>query len=281
MVLRTPAVRLLPPIAAALAAGVAGIAIAQPGPEPESLRPTSELASDGGATAPVPAPQTGGASAPPAASAPAAPTETPATAAPPASEPPEPDPSPAPVREHEAASTPAAPGGTVETPAEADSDSPAEETDRPAVEPPPAEEALETGGDVLLPVEVLDPSFKRPAEAAPLIDTNPDPVEAPALTGTASLAAPAQVDEDDQDEGDGEVIIPVDPRDLPDDDPREDPDEREAAVPAPEAPAIRALARTGRDALPALTAGLLLLVGGTGLRLAVAPPATGASRARA
>jgi hypothetical protein len=150
--------------------------------------------------------------------------------------------------------------------------------------PPTSADALEAAGQPLVPVELLSGPPVALDAAAPLIDTTPEPLSAPplerrrALVAQAAQGPPGEVPggEGEEDEEEGEILIPVPPADLPDGD--DDPGAPGADFPAGVDPGE--LARTGRDLWPPLAAAALLLAAGLALRAATRPVSAGA-RARA
>lgn len=160
-----------------------------------------------------------------------------------------------------------------------------------------APEPAVAGGGAEAPAAASPPSTGEPApeaapEETPLIDITPQPTAAPALAPAEELRRPHVSQETvpvpepapgpgpDQEQDDGDVLIPVQPDDVPADDGNGDPAPPAGGDPAAQGPASAdALPLTGRRLTAPLGSGLLLLVLGFGLRILVGPSASLRARA--
>jgi len=255
--------------AATLAAAFGAGATARPGGAPSQLTPPATLPANGGAQAPGPTGPSGGLAAPRARRSPGTgPAAEPAPG--PADDAPVSPPSdaevgtgaPTPGAEEPGAAEPAPPAREPEPPPAADDDPPAA---------PTAGEVVGADEEPLVPVVVLSAPVSA-GTSAPLIDISPEEIAAPQLrTGAALSARGAQADDE------GEVLIPIPPRDI--EEPRGgDDDEPQSEVPAARpAPVQPQLALTGRDLGGPLAAAAMLVLLGTTLRLSAGPARAGSA----
>lgn len=278
MVRRSAGTTLLALGAAATAVGLGGGAIAGPGAPTTELVPPSELGAGGGAAAPGAVTPDGAVEAPAAAPAPAPAEPAPPVGAPPAAVAPEvpTDAAPVPgdtVTPEELPSGEAEEAETDAAPAEPEADAEKEPVEEPIV--PTSAEVLSEAMRPLVPVAILSAPVESASEGDPLIADGEVLAEA-AQQGDGDGEGNGQGEDEPENDDDGEIIIPVDPDDEPDDGEETPPNGDEDGTLQPGG-APQTMSRGDRLALTGLAvegplgAGIVLLLLGTWLRMTARP----------